>query len=113
MSKGLSQRSVLLAGLNEFMLTGVHCVNTWLPFPVAALAPRTHWPRSAVECCGRQLKPFVEADAIICLQEISLSWSGRMLPWFESRGYSLVTNCYGNPFNGEYECMLYVCTMPC
>ena len=47
-----------------------------------------------------QLEPFVEAGAIICLQEMSLLWTGRMQCWFEARGYSLVSNCYGNVFNG-------------
>jgi len=58
-------------------------------------------PDTRYSAVMKKLEPFVEADAIICLQEMSLSWSGRMQPWFESHGYSLVTNCYGSPFNGH------------
>jgi exonuclease III len=47
-----------------------------------------------------QLKPFVAEDAIICLQELSITWTGRATAWFQRQGYSLISTNYGSEFNG-------------
>ena len=39
-------------------------------------------------------------DSIICLQEVSLKWSGELHSYFSNKNYYLITNSYGNKFNG-------------
>ncbi|KOO29065.1 hypothetical protein Ctob_001863 [Chrysochromulina tobinii] len=52
------------------------------------------------------LKPQCEAEAVICLQEMSVQWVGEMAPFFEKAGYTVVSGNYGNPFNGYMGCSL-------
>ena len=40
-----------------------------------------------------------EAGAVICLQEVSQSWAGPLHVYFAERGYSLIADLYGKPFN--------------
>jgi len=47
-----------------------------------------------------QLEPHMSVGAVICLQEVSTLWVGELVPFFESRGYTIVTGNYGNKFNG-------------
>jgi len=46
------------------------------------------------------LRPHLEEDAVICLQEVSAPWIGELTPFFEEAGYTFVTGSYGSPFNG-------------
>ena len=39
-------------------------------------------------------------DSVICLQEVSTAWAGKMHVFFEQRGYTFVTANYGNFRNG-------------
>lgn len=36
----------------------------------------------------------VDAGAVVCLQEVSISWAGPLHTFFQSRGYSLVSHLY-------------------
>jgi hypothetical protein len=57
-----------------------------------------------------KLEAEVEAKAIICLQEISHTWTGALHPFFASQGYTFVTACYGNKFNNYMGCGIAVPT---
>ena len=53
-----------------------------------------------------QLDEQVAHGAVICLQEVSQLWAGKLVPWFEARGYTLITGLYGRKFNGYMGCAL-------
>lgn len=48
----------------------------------------------------QKLDVEVAKDAIICLQEVSLTCAGVLHSYFASKGYHFVTGLYGNKFNG-------------
>jgi len=37
---------------------------------------------------------------IICLQEVSYDWAGKLHTFFANKGYHFITGLYGRPFNG-------------
>lgn len=41
-----------------------------------------------------------QQHAIICLQEVSLAWTGKLHAFFEDRGYSFIVSNYGTKFTG-------------
>lgn len=45
-----------------------------------------------------KLDEFIKTDSIICLQEVSQSWSGRLHDYFAKHEYSFVYSLYGNAF---------------
>lgn len=47
-----------------------------------------------------KLEEPVASRSVICLQEVSLSWSGPLHAFFASRGFHLVMGSYGSFFNG-------------
>lgn len=47
-----------------------------------------------------KLEPEIEKNAIICLQEVSLAWSGKLHTFLESKDYDFIVSNYGNRFNG-------------
>ena len=48
----------------------------------------------------RKLDIQISESSVICLQELSLEWTGRLHSYFVNRNYYLVTSQYGNKFNG-------------
>ena len=40
------------------------------------------------------------ANTIVCLQEVSYDWAGRLHTFFANKGFHLVTGLYGKKFNG-------------
>jgi len=40
-----------------------------------------------------------QQKSIVCLQEVSISWAGKLHKFFADRNYYFVTGQYGNPFN--------------
>ena len=48
----------------------------------------------------KKLDEEVSNRAIICLQEISIPWSGKLHKYFVDHNYYLVTAQYGNKYNG-------------
>ena len=38
--------------------------------------------------------------SVICLQELSLEWTGELHPYFAEKNYYLITTQYGKKFNG-------------
>lgn len=48
----------------------------------------------------QKLDKEVSKKAIVCLQEVSTSWSGDLHAYFASQGYVFVTGMYGKKFNG-------------
>lgn len=53
------------------------------------LHPPTRFKR-VLERLGRE----VDAGAVVCLQEVSISWVGPLHAFFQQRGYSFVTHLY-------------------
>jgi mRNA deadenylase 3'-5' endonuclease subunit Ccr4 len=47
-----------------------------------------------------KLEEDMKARSVICLQELSISWTGALHSFFQDNGYYLVTGLYGNKFNG-------------
>lgn len=47
-----------------------------------------------------KLRAEVQLGAIICLQEVSLSWAGQLHTFFDQLDYTLVVSNYGSRFNG-------------
>jgi hypothetical protein len=41
-----------------------------------------------------------DPQPIFCLQEVSRPWSGKLVAWFSTRGYTYVPSLYGRRFNG-------------
>ncbi len=48
----------------------------------------------------KKLDIETDQDAVICLQEISTPWAGKLHSYFSEKGYYLVTGLYGNKWNG-------------
>jgi len=46
-----------------------------------------------------KLDEEVSQNAIICLQEVSISWAGPLYAFFAERGYAMVSTSYGNVMN--------------
>ena len=46
-----------------------------------------------------KLESEIAQNAIICMQEVSISWVGPLQTFFSERGYQLITANYGNHFN--------------
>jgi mRNA deadenylase 3'-5' endonuclease subunit Ccr4 len=47
-----------------------------------------------------KLEKEIDDKSIICLQEISQSWSALLYPFFVEKGYTFITALYGKKFNG-------------
>lgn len=48
----------------------------------------------------RKLRLMMDMEYIITLQEVSLLWESRFIPWFLSHGYMYIGRGYGHKFNG-------------
>uniref|UniRef100_A0A7S2SSQ8 Endonuclease/exonuclease/phosphatase domain-containing protein n=2 Tax=Rhizochromulina marina TaxID=1034831 RepID=A0A7S2SSQ8_9STRA len=51
-------------------------------------------------CLKHKLQAEVDQNAIICLQEVSTLWAGKLHVFFEERDYCFFPAHYGRPFNG-------------
>mmetsp|Transcript_21305 Transcript_21305/g.37290 ORF Transcript_21305/g.37290 Transcript_21305/m.37290 type:complete len:427 (-) Transcript_21305:287-1567(-) len=47
-----------------------------------------------------KLEKEVRQDSIICLQEVSYDWAGKLATYFQQNDYFFFTGLYGKPFNG-------------
>lgn len=47
-----------------------------------------------------KLTKEVENQSIVCLQEVSLLWTGKLTLFFDERNYSFLVSNYGHKFNG-------------
>jgi len=47
-----------------------------------------------------KLRPHVDDGAVICLQEVSVSWAGPLHAMFAQKGYHFVLDLYGNVWSG-------------
>jgi exonuclease III len=47
-----------------------------------------------------KLDDEIERKSIICLQEVSTLWAGKLHAYFAAKGYHFITALYGNKFNG-------------
>ena len=65
-----------------------------------ACAPEDLDPPTRLRRVQEQLRPHIDAGAVLCLQELSDVWVGALVPYFEERGYTLVSGRYGRKFNG-------------
>jgi hypothetical protein len=45
---------------------------------------------------------------VICLQEVSRPWSGKLTAWFSERNYAYVPSLYGRAYNGYMGCAIAV-----
>lgn len=70
------------------------------PSHFQACEPANLEPATRLERVKAQLESQMQNDAILCLQEVSTDWAGELTPFFEKRGYTLVTGLYGSRFNG-------------
>eukprot|EP00035_Acanthoeca_spectabilis_P038357 m.52461 g.52461 ORF g.52461 m.52461 type:complete len:126 (-) comp9103_c0_seq3:848-1225(-) len=51
--------------------------------------PKNLDPEARFKKVLRKLEPHVEQGAIICLQEVSMTWGGLLHTWFHQRRYGL------------------------
>ena len=70
------------------------------PTHYTACAPEDLDPPTRLRRVQEQLRPHIDAGAVLCLQELSDVWVGALVPYFEERGYTLVSGRYGRKFNG-------------
>ena len=47
-----------------------------------------------------KLKGEMDKNSVVCLQEVSLLWSGKLFTFFEANDYTFVVSNYGHRFNG-------------
>lgn len=47
-----------------------------------------------------KLDQEIAKDSILCLQELSMPWTGKLHPYFLNQDYHLITALYGKKFNG-------------
>lgn len=90
------------------IVTGNHVVTTYNMLS-SNLGSAEYYPKCKPAACDPKLRyPIlqeklaaeVDKRAIICLQEISLSWASNLHSYFASNGYYLITGMYGSRFNG-------------
>jgi mRNA deadenylase 3'-5' endonuclease subunit Ccr4 len=53
-----------------------------------------------------KLSTEIDKNAIICLQEVSLAWTGKLHAFLEAKNYGFVVSNYGTRFNGSVSAML-------
>jgi len=63
-------------------------------------SPENLDPDTRLERVCAALAAETDAGAVICLQEVSRDWSGKLHAFFAARGYQFSTGLYGNHFNG-------------
>jgi 2',5'-phosphodiesterase len=56
-------------------------------------------PRHRLEKLLTKLDAEVELGAVVCLQEVSLAWTGRLHAYFAAKRYTFVNSNYGNRNN--------------
>lgn len=47
-----------------------------------------------------KLRGEMNQNSILCLQEVSLAWTGKLYSFFEANDYAFVVSNYGGRFNG-------------
>lgn len=57
-------------------------------------------PHHRYEKLLNKLRVECDRDAVVCLQEVSLKWTGGLHAFFHERDYTMVISNYGKPFNG-------------
>ncbi len=50
--------------------------------------------------CGRLELEMRQQHPVVCLQEVSLEWAGKLHAFFERNGYTFIVSNYGNKSNG-------------
>lgn len=65
------------------------------------LNPTVRYPRLETK-----LLPHIQTRAIICLQEVSMLWSGRLCSFFDAHQYKTIFSLYGWYGNGYMGCFI-------
>lgn len=65
-----------------------------------ACKPENLSPDARLEKVRDKLRGEMERQSIICMQELSTSWSGKLHGYFYKNDYHFITALYGNKFNG-------------
>jgi len=58
-------------------------------------------PETRLKRVLKKLRPTLSSGAVICLQECSMLWSGKLHTFFQRHGYHFVFSNYGLEFNGH------------
>jgi 2',5'-phosphodiesterase len=75
----------------------------------SSLGSADYYPKCDPDACNPKLRfpvirekiaKEIDKRAIICLQEVSIQWSGGLHAYFASQGYRFITGMYGSRFNG-------------
>lgn len=64
--------------------------------PLAAMNPKRRFSSVLAK-----IKPHVSRGAVICLQEVNESWSGKLYVWFAKRRYRMISSQYHRHFTGH------------
>jgi len=73
------------------------------------LCTEKHFPKCASDSLKKEvrwnrllikLREETTRNSIICLQEVSQEWCGKLTVFFENYGYSFITRLYGNQYSG-------------
>jgi len=56
-------------------------------------------PKHRLEKLFAKLEEEIAKEAVVCLQEVSLAWTGRLHSFFASKNYTFVNSNYGNRNN--------------
>ena len=57
-------------------------------------------PKYRLELIKEKLESEFTKNSVICLQEVSLEWAGKLQVFFEANNYAFVVSNYGNVWNG-------------
>jgi len=93
---------LLLIACDDLLVRSYNVLSSHLASP----GYFTHCKAANLKSTNRLQKIFTKLDAecsansVICLQEVSRSWAGKMHVFFEERNYQFVTGLYGHGFNG-------------
>ena len=63
-------------------------------------------PSARLKRLQNKLLPHIQSERVLCLQEISREWYGRLLPMFRRHGYTCIPGLYGYGKNGYMGVML-------
>eukprot|EP00667_Euglena_gracilis_P014901 EG_transcript_15463 len=96
-----------MTGVLQAAVATYNVLSSSLCSPSSHISPHPEWlnEKNRYEGLLSKLTPVMAGDGtIICLQEVSSLWAGRLHTFFQKRGYYFVFSGYGSRFNGYMGC---------
>jgi len=86
----------------EFCIVTYNVLSSHLAEPdhFAHCNPADLLPATRLQRLLAKLLPHINNNAVVCLQEVSRDWCGKLHAFFQQHGYTFVTSLYGGSLHG-------------